>query len=71
MVPREQCRILCNSELTGLYRLPSVVGTVKPRRLRWAGHRATMRFTGKTYRILEVETSWNMSTWKSGNEIGR
>jgi hypothetical protein len=35
-------RKLHNEELNGLYSLPNIVGVIKSRRLRWAGHVARM-----------------------------
>ena len=36
-------RKLHNEELRDLYSLPNIVGVVKSRRMRWAGHVARMR----------------------------
>jgi hypothetical protein len=33
---------LCNEELHDLYSLPSIIGIIKSRRMRWAGHVAVM-----------------------------
>jgi hypothetical protein len=37
-----ECRKLLNKELLGLYSSPSIIRTIKSRRMRWAGHVARM-----------------------------
>jgi transcription termination factor 2 len=44
-------RKLHNEELNGLYSLPSIVGVIKSRRLRWAGHVARMGEGRGVYRV--------------------
>jgi hypothetical protein len=43
---------LHNEELHNLYSLPNIIRTIKPRRMRWAGHVAQMGETRNTYRIM-------------------
>jgi hypothetical protein len=45
-------RKLHNEELHNLYSSPSVIGMVKSRRMRWAGHVARMGEQRNAYRIL-------------------
>jgi hypothetical protein len=45
-------RKLHNEELNGLYSLPNIVGVIKSRRLRWAGHVARMGEGRGGYRVL-------------------
>jgi hypothetical protein len=45
-------RKLHNEELHNLYSFPSIIGMIKSRRMRWAGHVARMGETGNAYRIL-------------------
>ena len=41
-----------NEGLHSLYRLPNIVRVIKPRRLRWAGHLATMEGSRSDFKIL-------------------
>jgi hypothetical protein len=45
-------RKLHNEELHNLYSSPSIIRTIKSRRMRWAGHVARMEEKRNTYRIL-------------------
>jgi hypothetical protein len=45
-------RKLHNEELHGLYSSPSIVGVIKARRMRWAGHVARMEEVRGAYNIL-------------------
>jgi hypothetical protein len=48
----EGCRKLRNAELHNLYASPSIIRTIKSRRMRWARHVARMREKRNAYRIL-------------------
>ena len=48
----EEWRKLHNEELSDLYSLPNIVGVVKSRRMRWAGHVARMGEGRGEYRVL-------------------
>jgi hypothetical protein len=41
-----------NDELNGLYSSPNIVSVIKPRRMRWAGHVASMGDGRGVYRVL-------------------
>jgi hypothetical protein len=43
---------LLNDELNDLYRSPNIVRVIKSRRIRWAGHAASMRERRGLYRVL-------------------
>jgi hypothetical protein len=45
-------RKLHNEELHDLYSLPSIIGIIKSRRMRWAGHVARMGEKKNAYRLL-------------------
>jgi hypothetical protein len=45
-------RKLHNEELRDLYSSPSIIGIIKPRRLRWAGHVVRMGEKRNAYRLL-------------------
>jgi hypothetical protein len=45
-------RKLYNEKLRDLYSLPSIIGIIKPRRMRWAGHVAQMGEKRNAYRLL-------------------
>ena len=45
-------RKLHNEELNDLYPSPNIVPVIKSRRIRWAGHVASMRKRGSVYRVL-------------------
>ena len=45
-------RKLRNEELNDLYSLPNIVGVVKSRRMRWAGHVARMGEDRRVHRVL-------------------
>jgi hypothetical protein len=45
-------RKLHNEELHDLYSLRNIIGIIKPRRMRWAGHVARMREKRNAYRML-------------------
>jgi hypothetical protein len=45
-------RKLHNEELHNLYSSPSIIGIIKTRRLRWAGHVARMGEKRTVYRLL-------------------
>jgi hypothetical protein len=45
-------RKLHNEELHGLYSSPSIIGVIKARRMRWAGHVARMGEVSGAYNIL-------------------
>jgi len=45
-------RKLHNEELRGLYSLPNIVRVVKSRRMRWAGHVASMGEGSCVHRVL-------------------
>jgi hypothetical protein len=45
-------RKLHNEELNDLYSLPNIVRVVKSRRMRWAGHVASMGEERGVYRVL-------------------
>ena len=45
-------RRLHNEELHSLYRSPNIVRMIKARRLRWAGHVATMEEGRSAFKIL-------------------
>jgi hypothetical protein len=45
-------RKLHNEELHNLYSLPSIITTIKSRRMKWAGHVARMESKRNEYRIL-------------------
>jgi hypothetical protein len=44
-----------NEELHNFYSSPSIIRTIKSRRMRWAGHVARMGGRGTSYRILVRE----------------
>jgi hypothetical protein len=46
------CRKRHNQELHNLYSSPSVIKTIKSRRMRWTGHVAQMGRKRKAYRTL-------------------
>jgi hypothetical protein len=46
------CRKLRNEELHNLYSSPSIIRTIKSRRMRWAGHVARMGEKRNVYRLL-------------------
>jgi hypothetical protein len=48
-------RKLHNEELHDLYSSPSIIGIVKARRMRWAGHVALMGEKRNAYRLLVVK----------------
>jgi hypothetical protein len=48
----EEWRKVFNEELNGLYSLPNIVRARKSRRLRWAGHVASMGEGRCVYRVL-------------------
>jgi hypothetical protein len=45
-------RKLHNEELHNLYSLPSIIRTIKSRRMRWVSHVARMREKRNVYRLL-------------------
>jgi hypothetical protein len=45
-------RKLHNEELHNLYSSPSIIRTIKSRRMKWAGHVALMEKNMNAYRIL-------------------
>jgi hypothetical protein len=45
-------RKLHNEELRDLYSSPSIIGIIKSRRMRWAGHVARMGEKRNTYKLL-------------------
>ena len=45
-------RRLHNEELNDLYSLPNIVRVIKSRRMRWAGHVASMGEERGAYRVL-------------------
>jgi hypothetical protein len=47
-----ECRKLHNEELHDLYYSPSIIGIIKSRRMRWAGHVARMGEKRNVYRLL-------------------
>jgi len=47
-----ECRKLHNEELSDLYSLPNIVGVVKSRRMRWAGHVAHVGQGRGVYMVL-------------------
>jgi hypothetical protein len=47
-------RKLHNEELHNLYSSPDIIGQIKSRRMRWAGHVARMGEERKVYRVLMV-----------------
>jgi hypothetical protein len=47
-----ECRKLHNEELRDLYSSPSIIRTIKSRRMRWAGHVARMGEKRNAYRLL-------------------
>ena len=49
-------RRLHNEELNDLYCSPNIVGVIKWRRMRWAGHVARMGEERGVYRVLVGET---------------
>ena len=49
---RGEWRKLRNEELNDLYSSPNVVGVIKSRRMRWAGHVAQMGEGRGVYRVL-------------------
>jgi hypothetical protein len=48
-------RKLHNEELRNLYSSPSIIRTIKSRRMRWVGHVARMGEKRNAYRILVVK----------------
>ena len=48
-------RMFHNEELHSLYRSPNIVGVIKFRRLRWAGHVARMKEDRSVFKILKVD----------------
>jgi hypothetical protein len=67
-------RKLHNEELHNLYCSPSIIRTIKSRRMRWAGHVARMGEKNNAYRILEDQDvgGWTILKWilkrKNGKE---
>jgi hypothetical protein len=49
---KREWRKLHNEELNGLYSLPNIVGVIKSRILKWAGHVALMEEKRVVYRVL-------------------
>jgi hypothetical protein len=49
---KEEWRKLHNEELRDLYSSPSIIRTIKSRRMRWAGHVARMGKKMNEYRLL-------------------
>jgi hypothetical protein len=47
----EGCRKLHNEELPDLYSSPSIIGMIRPRRMRWVGHVARMEEKRIVYRL--------------------
>jgi hypothetical protein len=47
-----ECRKLHNKELHNLYSSPDIIRQIKSRRMRWAGHVASMQEGGNIYRVL-------------------
>jgi hypothetical protein len=47
-----ECRKLHNEKLHDLYSSPSIIGIMKARRMRWAGHVARVREKRNAYRLL-------------------
>jgi hypothetical protein len=45
------CRIQGNEELHNFYSSPNIIRMIKSRRMRWAGHVATMEEERNVYRI--------------------
>jgi hypothetical protein len=45
-------RKLHSEELHNLYSSPDIIRQIKPRRMRWAGHVASMREDRKVYKVL-------------------
>ena len=41
-----------NEKLHSLYRSPNIVRVIKPRRLRWAGHEASMEESRSAFKIV-------------------
>ena len=50
--PRRNWRRLHNEEINDLYSSPNIVGVIKSRRMRWAGHVARMGKEREVYRFL-------------------
>jgi hypothetical protein len=48
----ESWRKLHNEELHNLYSSPNMIRIIKPRRMRWAGHVASMGENNNAYRVL-------------------
>jgi hypothetical protein len=51
-------RRLHSEELHSLYRSPNIVRMIKPRRLTWAGHVATMKEVRIAFKILRGKPTW-------------
>jgi hypothetical protein len=61
----EEWRELHNVELHILYSSPSIIGMIKSRRMRWAGHVARMGEKRNAYRILvgKPEGGYTILKW--------
>ena len=47
-----ECRKLHNEENNDLYTSPSIIGVIKPRRMKWPGHATRMGEKRGVHRIL-------------------
>jgi hypothetical protein len=68
-------RKLHNGELHDLYSSPDIIGQIKSRRMRWAGHVARMRAGRNVYRVLVRKPKGKRSpgrprrSWEDGIKI--
>ena len=57
--PRGEGKRFHNDELHSLYRSSNIVGMIKSRRLRWAGHVARMEKGKSAFKTLTGIKEWN------------
>jgi hypothetical protein len=62
-------RRLHEEELSDLYYSPNVLGVIKSRNIRWAGHVARMGERGGAYKDL-VGNQGKGTTWKTETQMG-
>jgi hypothetical protein len=58
-----------NEELQNLYSSPSIIRMIKPRRIRWAGHVASMGENSNGYRILVGKPEGKIPLGKSRSRL--
>ena len=53
-----------HNEIFSLYRTPNIVGVIKSRRLRWAGHVARMNEGRSAFKILASKLAGKRPLWR-------